>query len=98
MVEALIRPVHPGEMLREDLLEPLGLSVSEAARILKVSRGALSAVLNERSSLSAELAFRFEKAFGLSTDFLLRVQSRFDAARAKERFAELPIERYAEAA
>jgi antitoxin HigA-1 len=82
MVEANIRPVHPGEMLREDLLEPLGLN------------GALSAVLNERAALSSEMAYRFEKAFGVKTDFLLRVQARYDALIAQERYADIDIQRY----
>jgi addiction module HigA family antidote len=94
MVEANIRPVHPGEMLREDLLEPLGLNVSKAAAILKVSRGALSAVLNEHAALSSEMAYRFEKAFGVKTDFLLRVQARYDALIAHERYADIDVQRY----
>jgi addiction module HigA family antidote len=81
-------------MIKEDLLDPLGLSVTKAAEILRVSRGALSAVLNERAALSAEMALRIEKAFGISTDFLLRVQSRYDAQIARERFGDLDIERY----
>jgi len=78
------QPVHPGEVLRNDVLDELGLSVTETARRLGVSRVALSRVLNGRAAVSASLALRLERA-GISTaDFWLRLQSAHDLARARE--------------
>jgi addiction module HigA family antidote len=78
------RPVHPGEILRADVLEDLELSVSEAARRLGVSRVALSRVVNGHAAVSASLALRLESA-GISTaDFWLRLQSAYDLAVARD--------------
>ncbi len=77
-------PVHPGEILRADVLDDLGMSVTEAARRLGVSRVALSRVLNGRASVSASLALRLERA-GISTaDFWLHLQSAHDLAHARD--------------
>jgi antitoxin HigA-1 len=95
MTEALgIRmknPAHPGNVLKHDVLEELQLSVTEAARALGVTRPALSSLLNERSSLSPEMALRFEKAFGLSMDTLMRMQNSFDIAQARRRENEIDV-------
>jgi len=66
-------PAHPGEFIRGEILEPLGLSVTAAAAVLGVSRPTLSSLLNGRSDLSAEMALRVEKAFGVQMDTLLRM-------------------------
>ena len=63
-------PAHPGGFVKDEIIEPHGLSVADAARILGVTRPALSALLNERATLSAELALRIEKACGVSMDAL----------------------------
>jgi addiction module HigA family antidote len=86
---AMADPSHPGEILKEDVLAPLGLSVTRAAEILGVTRSALSAVLNGRAALSAEMALRIEKAFGPRADHLLRVQLSHDLARVRRREAEI---------
>jgi antitoxin HigA-1 len=95
MTEALgIRmknPAHPGSFLKYDVLEELQLSVTEAARALGVTRPALSSLLNERSSLSPEMALRFEKAFGLSMDTLMRMQNSFDIAQARRHENEINV-------
>jgi antitoxin HigA-1 len=84
-------PAHPGDFLKHEVLAELGLSVTEAARVLGVTRPALSALLNERSSLSPEMALRFEKAFGLSMDTLMRMQNSFDIAAARRREKEIDV-------
>ena len=90
-------PAHPGPFLREEVITPLGLSVTRAAEVLGVTRVALSALLNGRASLSPEMALRVEKAFGLSMDTLLRMQPNHDIARTRSRSAEIKVSRYEEA-
>lgn len=87
-------PAHPGGFIRHEIIEPLDLSVTDAARVLGVTRPALSALLNERAALSAEMALRIEKAFGVSMDTLMRMQNSFDIAQARRRFGDLRVERY----
>ncbi|NEW99992.1 HigA family addiction module antitoxin [Rhodopseudomonas sp. BR0G17] len=91
-------PVHPGSFVKHEIIEPLRLSVTEAAKVLGVTRPALSAVLNERASLSPEMALRIEKAFGVSMDTLMRMQNSFDIAEARKRAGDIKIARYAGAA
>ena len=68
--------VHPGEWLRAEIVEPAGLTVTEAADRLRVTRQATSNLLNGKAGVSAEMAIRFEKVFGLSAETLMRMQSR----------------------
>ncbi len=91
----MARPSHPGQFIRIEVIEPLGLSVTEAAKTLGVTRPALSALLNTRASLSPEMALRIEKAFGPSMDTLLRMQTSFEIAQAREREAEVKVKKYA---
>jgi addiction module HigA family antidote len=88
-------PAHPGGFLRSEVIEPLELSVTEAARALGVTRPALSALLNERADLSPEMALRIEKAFGVSMDTLMRMQNSFDIAKARRREGEIKVARFA---
>ena len=90
-------PPHPGTFVRGEIVEPLELSVTAAAAVLGVTRAALSAFLNGRSSLSPEMAVRLEKAFGISMDTLMRMQNSYDIARARERAGEIKVERYSAA-
>ena len=87
-------PAHPGGFVKTEIIESLGLTVTAAARALGVTRPALSTVLNERASLSADMAIRVEKAFGVSMETLLRMQMSYDIARAHEREDEIDVERY----
>jgi addiction module HigA family antidote len=87
-------PPHPGGFVRTEVIAPLALSVTEAAGVLGVTRAALSAFLNERSSLSPEMALRLEKAFGVSMDTLMRMQTSYDIARARQREGEIAVARY----
>jgi antitoxin HigA-1 len=87
--------VHPGEWLRSEIIEPHGLSVTIAAEKLKVTRQAMSNLLNGRSGLSADMAIRFEKAFGLHADTMMRMQSRYDLAQARTYEKSIKVERIA---
>src|SRR6188768_2643769 len=82
-------PCHPGEIIREEVLEPLGLTVTEAAKALEVARPTLSNLLNENASLTADMALRIEKVFGPSMDHLMRMQLAYDLAQARKREASL---------
>jgi antitoxin HigA-1 len=84
-------PVHPGGFVKTEIIEPLGLSVTAAAQALGVSRPALSGFLNERVSLSPEMALRIEKAFGVSMDTLMRMQNAYDIAQARRRAGEIKV-------
>lgn len=87
-------PVHPGIFLAEELISPLGLSVTEAARVLDVGRPALSALLNGRAAVSAEMAVRFEKAFGIDAGLLLRMQAQYGLAEARRSAKRIKVARY----
>jgi addiction module HigA family antidote len=76
-------PVHPGAILREDILKELKLSITSAAENLKVSRKQLSELVNEGSSVSAEMAVRLEDAFGVSAEFWLDMQKAYDIWKVK---------------
>ena len=84
-------PPHIGGFLKTEIIEPAALSVTAAAAVLGVTRPALSALLNERAALSAEMALRFEKAFGLSMDTLMRMQNSFDIAQARKRAGSIDV-------
>jgi len=84
-------PAHPGGFVKSEIVEALGLSVTDAALVLGVTRPALSALLNERSHLSSEMALRIEKAFGVSMDTLMRMQNSFDIAQARKREGEINV-------
>jgi antitoxin HigA-1 len=87
-------PPHPGTLIRTEIIEALGLSVSRAAEILKVRRATLSDLLHGKSALTPEMALRIEKAFGPDLNHLLRMQLAYDVAKARERGSEIKIRRY----
>lgn len=74
---------HPGEIIRELCLEPLGISITKAAELLGVSRKTLSELVNAKSSISTEMAFRLSKAFGGSVESWLTQQMHYDISEAK---------------
>ena len=84
-------PSHPGGFVKSEIVEAMGLSVTKAAKALGVTRPALSALLNERASLSPEMALRIEKVFGVSMDTLLRMQTSYDIARTRLRAGEIEL-------
>lgn len=88
------QPAHPGQFIRMEVIEPLEISVTQAAEALGWTRPTLSALLNGRAALSPEMALRIEKAFGLQMDTLLRMQSAYDAAEVRRRASDIKVKRY----
>ena len=91
---AMHNPPHPGEVIRELCLEPLGLTVTAAAQGLGVSRKALSELLNGHSGVSPEMAIRLAKAFGGSAESWMRQQMQYDLWRAQQNADEITVERF----
>jgi addiction module HigA family antidote len=87
-------PAHPGGFIKHEIIAPLELTVTAAAKALGVTRAALSTLLNERSHLSPEMALRLEKAFGVSMDTLMRMQNSFDIAQTRKREGEIEVARF----
>jgi addiction module HigA family antidote len=79
------RPSHPGAFVRTVILEPLGLSVTDAAKAMEISRVALSRLINGQTSLSPEMAIRLDQVFGADMETLMRMQNSYDIALARER-------------
>lgn len=90
----LKNPVHPGRFVRSEVIDALGLSVTEAARALGVTRPALSALINARAALSADMAIRVQKAFGPDMETLMRMQNSWDIAEARKREPAIKVRRY----
>ena len=87
-------PPHPGDLIRTEIIEPLGLSVTGAAEALGVRRATLSDLLNGKASLTPEMALRIEKAFGPRMDHLLRMQLVHDVALLRSREGDIEVSRY----
>ena len=90
-------PPHPGDLIKTEVIEALGLSVSKAAEILQVRRATLSDLLNGKSALTPDMALRIEKAFGPQMDHLLRMQLAYDVSKTREHAKNISIERYVQA-
>src|SRR5450755_1110523 len=86
-------PPHPGDFIRTEIIEPAGLSVTAAAAALRVSRPALSSLLNGRADLSGDMALRVEKAFGVKMDTLMRMQVSYDIAQTRKREKQIHVRR-----
>ena len=86
-------PPHPGESVRSDCIEPLALTVTEAAALLGVTRQALNNLLNGKSGISAEMAFRLDKAFGGNAETWLRLQVAYDLAQVRKRGDRIKVRR-----
>ncbi|MDE0134450.1 MAG: HigA family addiction module antitoxin [Acidimicrobiaceae bacterium] len=91
-------PPHPGEIVKWECLEPLGLTVKQAALGLGVTRQALSSLVNGRSGISTEMAYRLSAAFGSTPETWLRMQMSYDLWQARERCSSLKVERFSETA
>ena len=87
-------PPHPGDLIKTEIIEPLGLSVSKAAEILNVRRATLSDLLHGKSALTPEMALRIEKAFGPHMDHLLRMQLAYDVAQTRQHSREITVKKY----
>ena len=89
---SMYNPPHPGEGLLEDIIKPLGLSITDAAKHLGVSRKTLSLVVNGRASVTADMAIRINKCFGgPSAAFWLRLQAAYDLWQAEQHADELHV-------
>ena len=86
-------PPHPGKVLRELCIEPLGITVTDAARSLGVSRKTLSAILNERAGISPEMAIRLAKAFDTTAESWLNQQMQYDLWITSQSLGELDVEK-----
>ena len=86
-------PPHPGLSVKIDCLEPLGLSVTEAAKMLGISRAALSRLTNAQAGVTPEMAIRFERAGWSTADTWLRMQAAYDLAQARQHEDEINVER-----
>ena len=89
----MLNPPHPGLSVRYDCLDPLGLSVTEAADILGVTRQALNNLVNGKSGISPEMAIRLDKGFGGGAETWLRLQMAFDLAQARKREKQIVVRR-----
>lgn len=87
-------PVHPGEFVRTEILDELGLTIAKAAKILDVRAATLSDLVNEKASLSPEMAMRIELAFDVKAELLLRIQALYDSVTVRSRAGELNVQRY----
>lgn len=87
-------PPHPGLSVRHDCLEPLGLTITDGAKVLGVSRQALNSLVNGKGGISPEMAIRLDKAFGGSADAWLALQTAYDLAQAKKMAKNIIVKRY----
>jgi addiction module HigA family antidote len=94
MRNKMLNPVHPGRILKTEVIEAHNLTVTEAAKVLRVSRRALASLLNAKADLSGEMALRFEKAFGVDMDTLMRMQNSYSIAQTRRREKQIKVERY----
>jgi addiction module HigA family antidote len=90
-----MKPPRPGDFIRREILDQLGLPIAKAAEALGVRRATLSELVNRKASLSPEMALRLEKAFGLSMETLLRMQAWYDAYTMREHADQINVSRYA---
>src|ERR1700704_4706068 len=86
-------PAHPGRIVRHDCLEPLGLSVTEGAKVLGVTRQALNNIVNGKSRISPEMAIRLTKAFGSTPETWLRMQVAYDLAAVRKDERKIKVRR-----
>ena len=92
-MKTMKNPPNPGETVRYDCLEPLGLTVTEGAKALGVTRQALSNLVNGKSGISPEMAIRLSKAFGSSPETWLKMQLDYDLAQAMQRSDKIQVKR-----
>jgi addiction module HigA family antidote len=90
-------PPHPGLSVRYDCLEPLGLSITEGAKVLGVTRQAVNNLVSGKAGLSAEMAIRLEKAFGGGAETWLRMQAAYDLAQAEKHEGKIKVRRVKDA-
>lgn len=89
-----MEPSHPGNFIREEIIEPLQITVTHAAKILGVRRASLSDLLHQKKSLSPEMALRIEKAFDVSMDLMLNMQAMHDSFRMRKQSDRINVDRF----
>lgn len=87
-------PVHPGVLVKEECIKPLGLTVEEAAQGLGVSRSALSRLINGHAGVSAEMAIRLAKAFGSTAETWLKMQMNYDLAQIQKEAKRINVTKF----
>jgi antitoxin HigA-1 len=86
-------PAHPGRIVKSACLEPLGLSVTDGAKVLDVTRQTLTKIINGKSGISPEMAIRLSKAFGSTAETWLRMQMAYDLAQARRDENKIKVRR-----
>jgi addiction module HigA family antidote len=89
-----MRPIHPGEILKEEIIDAYHLRVTAAAKLLGVSRVNLSNILNQKSDISPEMAYRIAKVFGGTADIWANLQTKYNMQIVGEKMKEVELERY----
>lgn len=87
-------PVHPGRLVRSACLAPLGLNITQAAKILDVTRLTISKIVNQKSGISPDMAIRLSKAFGSTPETWLAMQTAFDLAQARKHEGRIKVKRF----
>ena len=87
-------PPHPGVFLKQEIIDGHGLNITDAAKVLGVTRVSLSRLAGGKTSLTPEMALRFEKAFGLSMDTLLRMQTSYNIAKTRKTANKIKVKRF----
>lgn len=88
-------PPHPGRIVRQECIEPSGLTIKEAAERLGVTRQALNNLVNEKAGISPEMSIRLSKGFGGSPEVWLRLQMQYDLAQAEKHAGEIKVRKIA---
>jgi addiction module HigA family antidote len=91
MTMTMKNPPHPGLSVRHDCIKPLGLTITEAAEALGVTRQTLNNLVNGKSGISADMAIRLDKAFGGGAETWLRLQMTYDLAKARQREGDINV-------
>ncbi len=94
MVKRKMPVIHPGELLKSELIGATGLTVTEVARMLKVSRQAVSNIINEKADISPEMALRIARVFGGTPDIWLRLQAKYDLEIAAKKISDFKLMPY----
>jgi len=92
-MKAMKSPIHPGRIVRQDCLEPFGLSITAGAKALGVTRQTLNNVVNEKAGISPQMAIRLSKAFGSTAETWLAMQAAFDLAQVRKHESKIRVKR-----
>ena len=93
-IKVNLKPCHPGEFIRTEVIDELGLNFAQAAEVLQVNQDEVSELLSCKVSLTPEMALRLEKGFGIGMEMMLRLQAWYDTEQMRARANEVQVERY----